>query len=81
MSVESAKAFVRRMGIDSAFAGKINEFDDMEGLQAYIALEGFDFTFHELTSFVGELSDDELEIVAGGMPGNGVLAFLRNFIR
>lgn len=67
MSIESAKAFVERMKNDEKFARKIKEFKNSAEIQHYLTMTGFDFTKQELDSLSGELTDEELASVAGGM--------------
>ena len=66
MSIESAKAFIDRMKKDEAFAKKVMAIQDAEARMELVKAEGFDFTATELEPLHGELSDDELDMVAGG---------------
>lgn len=66
MSIESAKAFIDRMNTDEEFAKKVTACKDAGTRMAYIKDEGFDFTVAEITTVKGELSDEELDLVAGG---------------
>lgn len=66
MSVESAKKFMERMKTDEAFANKVKECKDNEARMAFVKGAGFDFTIEEIKGIQGELSDDELDAVAGG---------------
>lgn len=66
MSIESAKAFIERMNTDEEFAKKVTACKDAAARMAYIKDEGFDFTVAEITTVKGELSDEELDLVAGG---------------
>lgn len=66
MSIDSANAFVERMKIDEEFAKKVTACKDADTRMAYIKDEGFDFTVAEITTVKGELSDEELDLVAGG---------------
>lgn len=70
MSVESAKAFVETMNNDQEFANKINEFKSWEEAKEFIKIAGFDFTQEELKGGSGELTEQELEKVAGGRYNN-----------
>lgn len=65
MSVESAKAFIEKMKTDEGFAKKIKECSDNEARMAFAKESGFNFTVEEI-KLEGELSDDDLDAVAGG---------------
>ena len=66
MSVESARLFVQRMESDAEFARKIGQCQDA-GIRMTVAKEaGFDFTAAELKAVKAELSDEELDMIAGG---------------
>jgi len=66
MSVESAKKFIEKVKADEAFAKKVKECKDSEARLAFAKASGFDFTAEEIKGLKTELSDDELDAVAGG---------------
>lgn len=66
MSVESAKAFVKKMKTDEDFYKKVNGCKDAEERKAFVKKGGFDFTAEELKKVSESLSDEELDAVAGG---------------
>ena len=73
MAKEAAAAFVKRYGSDEAFRTKVNELNSPQAIRAFLDQEGFgQFTRQELedartaASASDELSDAELEAVAGG---------------
>lgn len=66
MSIESAKAFLDRMKTDEEFTKGVTACKDADTRMAFIKDKGFDFTVPEITSVKGELSDEELDLVAGG---------------
>jgi len=67
MSVESAKKFLAKYKADEAFAKSINEAKSVEEKKKVILGAGFDFTQAELNECRGgELSDTDLDAVAGG---------------
>lgn len=66
MSIESAKAFLDRMKTDEEFAKKVTACKNADTRMAYIKNEGFDFTVAEINTVKDELSDEELDLVAGG---------------
>jgi len=76
MAKEAAEAFVKRYGSDEAFRTKVNGLDSPQAIRAFLDEQGFgQFTREELedartaASASGELSDAELEAVAGGAWG------------
>ncbi|MBP1764516.1 MAG: protein of unknown function nitrogen fixation [Firmicutes bacterium] len=67
MSIEAAKLFLERMKTDEKFATKIAAESTEEARMALAQTEGFIFTAADMEQVVGEdLSDDELDAVAGG---------------
>ena len=69
MSMESARAFTARMKTDQDFARQVRECKDAEARMAFVRKAGFDFTTAEIQQAGGELSDSELDKVAGGGAG------------
>ena len=76
MAQEDAAKFVEKYGSDEAFRDKVNALDTPGDIRMYLDEEGFgEFTRQELedarnaSSADGELSDAELEAVAGGAWG------------
>ena len=67
MSIESAKACFERMKTDEDFAKKAGELQDKEAQMAFVRAAGYDFTLEEVDGYMGEMTDDELEAVAGGI--------------
>jgi predicted ribosomally synthesized peptide with nif11-like leader len=70
MSVASAKAFLAKMKEDKSFAEKFKGVTDAEVTKKMLDDGGFSFNKEELkvaAAASGELSDDELEAVAGGL--------------
>jgi len=66
MSVESAKAFIERIKTDEAFNKKVKEFGGAEERMAFVREAGFSFTAEEMKEVDDQLSDGELDAVAGG---------------
>lgn len=68
LSLESVKAFIERMRTDAAFAKKVFASKDNDELIEIVMQEGFDFSQDELNEVLGrtELTDEELDLVAGG---------------
>lgn len=67
------KAFLAKLNEDKAFAEEIAAVQSKEELLAKVKAAGFDVTEEDLAEldgeqFSGELSDDELDAVAGGGP-------------
>ncbi len=65
MSVESAKAFVAKMKTDEDFSKQVKECNTSDERIAFVNQAGFDFTAEEMKEVSGDLSDDELDSVAG----------------
>ena len=65
MSIESAKAFIEKMKTDEEFAKKVKECKDGAARMAFAKGSGFEFTVEEI-KLEGELSDEDLDAVAGG---------------
>jgi predicted ribosomally synthesized peptide with nif11-like leader len=67
MSIESAKAFLEKIKNDEDFRNSVGEITTTEQRMEFVKKAGFDFTKEEIEKFTSELSDEELENVAGGM--------------
>ncbi|WP_028307983.1 Nif11-like leader peptide family natural product precursor [Desulfitibacter alkalitolerans] len=67
MSVESAKKFLEKMKTDEDFNQKVKGCVDAEERMAFVKEAGFDFTMEEIKEVSENLSDDDLDAVAGGM--------------
>jgi len=59
------KAFVERLKTDEDFRQRVQDAEDGETRLAFAKAEGFDFTRDEIDEVASELSDDELDDVAG----------------
>lgn len=66
MSIESAKAFLQRMKTDREFATQLSELKNSAESRKFIQSAGYNFTDEELKACSAELTDDELDSVAGG---------------
>jgi predicted ribosomally synthesized peptide with nif11-like leader len=66
MSIESAKAFLERVKNDEDFRKETEEQASAEERIKFVKAQGFDFTKEEIDSLKSELSDEELDAVAGG---------------
>lgn len=66
MSIESAKAFIEKVKTDAEFAKKVKECKDAEARKSFAQAAGFDFTKAEIEQVGSELSDEQLDAVAGG---------------
>ena len=66
MSIESAQAFIERMKADEEFAKNVTECKDSEARMSYVKESGFEFTLDEVKSVNSELTDEDLDNIAGG---------------
>ncbi|HEX3011741.1 MAG TPA: Nif11-like leader peptide family natural product precursor [Syntrophomonadaceae bacterium] len=66
MSIESAKAFVEKLKTDEDFAKQVKDCKDAAARKAFANAEGFDFTKAEIEEVASQLSDEQLDSVAGG---------------
>ena len=67
MSIESAQAFLERMKTDEEFAKNVIACPDKEARITYVKEAGFDFTHNELTELRGVLTDEQLDLIGGGV--------------
>lgn len=73
MSLESAKMFIEKMRIDREFAEKVRDCNDSAARWEFVKEAGFDFTAEEIQKVQMELTDEELDMVAGGTWSNGTI--------
>lgn len=69
MSVQNAKDFLKKYSNDGDFKSKLEAAASDDDRKKMVKAAGFDFTQAELKEVMGasaELSDDDLEKVAGG---------------
>ena len=66
MSLESARSFLEKMRTDKGFEERISAYKTPEDLLKAVADAGFEFTAAEIKSAGEELSDADLESIAGG---------------
>ena len=71
MSLEQAKHFIERMKNDEAFRTKIMGVDDVTERLRLANADGYDCTQEEIKSASAELSDVEVDGVAGGTSCKG----------
>jgi predicted ribosomally synthesized peptide with nif11-like leader len=67
MSIDSAKAFAERLATDEVFRNQVRGAKSDEERQALVQAAGYSFTPEEWQSVASELSEQELEAVAGGV--------------
>jgi predicted ribosomally synthesized peptide with nif11-like leader len=65
MSIESAKAFLERVSDDEDFRKELEAQTSKEERIKFVKSQGFDFTKEEIDSIKNELSDEDLDKVAG----------------
>ena len=66
MSIEAAKAFLEKIKNDEDFRISVGKIGTVEERMEYVKGAGFDFTKDEIATLKDELSDDDLDAVAGG---------------
>ncbi len=73
MSIASVKAFIERMKTDQAFAGKLAACVNAQARMALAKAAGFDLTIEEMEGLRTELTDQEVNGLAGAGGGYGGL--------
>ena len=66
MSKESAKAFIEKMRTDKEFAAQAAGCQTPVDLVKFAKQAGYDLSQDEVQALAGDVSDAELEAVAGG---------------
>ncbi len=66
MSIESAKAFLERVGNDEDFRKELEGKTSLEERIKFAKAQGFDFTKGEFRECMDSLSDEDLDAVAAG---------------
>mgnify|MGYP000227008721 CR=1 FL=1 len=66
MSIESAKAFLEKIKTDEDFRNSVGAIATKEQRTEFVKNAGFDFTKEEIDTVTSELSDELLDMVAGG---------------
>ena len=74
MSVESARAFANRVRNDPALRSRIEGAATDQARLDIARAEGFDFTRDDVLKMRDELTDDDLDRVAGG--GSGACMYI-----
>ncbi len=67
MSIESAKAFLERIKTDEDFRKSVEGIATSEERMEYVKGAGFDFTKDEIVNLKDELTEEDLDDVAGGL--------------
>lgn len=65
MSEASVKSFIQKVKTDGEFTKKLKGFKDAKARLAFVKEAGFEFTDAEIKAIQGELSDEDLDAVAG----------------
>ena len=73
MSEEQLKAFLEKAKADTSLEEKINAAADADAVVAIAKAAGFVISADDLKKSKAEVSDEELEGVAGGFGQNGVI--------
>ena len=69
MSEEQLKAFLEKVKADTSLQEKLKAAADADAVTAIAKEAGFSISADDLTNAQSELSDEELEGVAGGLMG------------
>jgi predicted ribosomally synthesized peptide with nif11-like leader len=80
MSEDQLKAFMEAVNSDSSLQDKLKEASDVDAVVGIAKGAGFAISAYDLKSAQGELSNKELETVAGGICA-GFLSAARNTMR
>ena len=67
--MDSAKAFIEKMKSDEGFHNRVMAIKGVDERLQFMSSEGFDFTQDEIKQVTEELSDEQLDAVAGGGDG------------
>ncbi len=70
MSIESAKAFLERVENDEDFKKELEGQASVEERIAFAKAQGFDFSKEEIQQVHDSLSEEALDVVAGGTTVN-----------
>jgi len=77
MSEEQLKAFLEAVKADSGLQEKLKEAADADAVVAIAKAAGFVITAEELKKAQAEVSEEEVERVAGGQPGTWLVSVPR----
>ncbi|MCP4934343.1 MAG: Nif11-like leader peptide family natural product precursor [bacterium] len=69
MSIESAKAFLEKMKTDENFRKECSGKPSHEEWIKFVKESGYDFSNEDIEQVKSDLSDDELEMIVGGIGG------------
>lgn len=70
MSIESAEKFCSELKNDANLSKELSNCSDARERQELVRAKGYDFTVEEFKKVQSELSDEDLEKVAGGSDGH-----------
>ena len=71
MSDEQLMAFMEAVKADAGLQEQLKSVVDPDGMVAIAKAEGFDISVAPLSESQEEITEEELEDVAGGIPGQG----------
>jgi predicted ribosomally synthesized peptide with nif11-like leader len=85
MSVESAKKFIERLSSDAEFRAQVESASDPVTKKKLAQAAGYDFDMADIAAVLpqsagGELSDAELEGVAGGLSTADTVELVTNAV-
>ncbi len=79
MSEEQLKAFLEKVKADTSLQEKLKAAADANAVAAIAKEVGFSISADDLTKAQSELSEEELDGVAGGGPNGGCLPWAFSF--
>lgn len=62
---KSVKEFIEKVKTDAEFTNKLKGLKDADARKAFIKNAGYDFSDADLKKVQGELSDEDLDAIAG----------------
>lgn len=66
MSLDAAKAFIEKMSTDEEFRNRMHALDNRDERLRLIHAEGYDCTEEEIGRVGTELTESDLDVLAGG---------------
>ena len=71
MSIESAQAFIERLKTDGDFRNRVTAAETAEARKTIAEAEGFAFSKEDINAEVGQLTEEDMELISGGAANCG----------